>query len=136
MSRTRTAHDVASSRRFRRSRPVRSPPQPLASPVSIRVDDWVLPSHAQAERVTQGSLDLAVAWVTDADATEFGLEPYLLRAEPLRVLAPKQSIAGPVPAAQVTALVHSDSGDATRTRAVPGDRSHPAVDVVAAAPRR
>ena len=38
----------------------------LAPTVAVRIDEWVLPSHAQADRVAEGSLDLALAWV---DAT-------------------------------------------------------------------
>ena len=37
----------------------------LAPTAAVRVDEWVLPSHAQADRVAEGSLDLALAWVDD-----------------------------------------------------------------------
>jgi DNA-binding transcriptional LysR family regulator len=80
----------------------------LVSPVAIRIDDWVLPSHAQAERVMQGSLDLAVAWVTTTGATDLGLTAHLLRAEPLRALVPGRGTASPVPAARLTVLVDGD----------------------------
>ena len=31
----------------------------------VRVDEWVLPSHTQAARVAEGSLDLAIAWIEE-----------------------------------------------------------------------
>ena len=34
----------------------------LAPTAAVRVDEWVLPSHAQTDRVAEGSLDLALAW--------------------------------------------------------------------------
>ena len=44
------------------------PPEAAAIPdPRIRVDEWVLPSHTQAERVAEGSLDLAIAWIADDD---------------------------------------------------------------------
>src|SRR5689334_6345422 len=33
----------------------------------LRVDTWVMPSHTQAARVSEGSLDLAICWVTGDD---------------------------------------------------------------------
>jgi DNA-binding transcriptional LysR family regulator len=81
----------------------------LVSPaVSLRVDDWVLPSHAQADRVGDGSLDLALAWVTAKDAAERGLAAHLLRAEPLSAVCPGASSTTPLPAARMTVLVDSD----------------------------
>src|ERR1700761_3694363 len=32
--------------------------------VALRVDEWVLPSHAQADRVAEGTLDVALAGIT------------------------------------------------------------------------
>src|ERR1700728_4817619 len=44
------------------------PPQSTASPnLRLRIDEWVLPSHTQAARVAEGSLDLAIAWIAEAD---------------------------------------------------------------------
>ena len=39
----------------------------VAGVAQLRVDTWVLPSHAQAARVADGSLDLAICWVQGAD---------------------------------------------------------------------
>jgi DNA-binding transcriptional LysR family regulator len=80
----------------------------LVAPTSLRVDDWVLPSHAQADRVSEGSLDLALAWVTAKGAAERGLTAHLLYAEPLHAMVPGASSATPVPAARLTVLVDSD----------------------------
>lgn len=38
-----------------------------AGVAQLRVDTWVMPSHAQAGRVADGSLDLAICWVQNAD---------------------------------------------------------------------
>ncbi len=38
-----------------------------AGVAQVRVDTWVMPSHAQAARVADGSLDLAICWVERAD---------------------------------------------------------------------
>jgi hypothetical protein len=43
----------------------------------VRVDEWVLPSHTQAARVAEGSLDLAIAWIEEADIVRLNLtEPW------------------------------------------------------------
>jgi DNA-binding transcriptional LysR family regulator len=81
----------------------------VASTMPIRIDEWVLPSHAQADRVADGSLDLAIAWI-DADGAETRrLATHLMYAEPLQAARP--GAAEPVAAAAVTVLV--DSGKAT-----------------------
>lgn len=82
----------------------------LTAPVGVRVDDWVLPSHGQAERVADHSLDLAVAWVSARDAQRLGLRAELLRAERLRAALPGAASDVPLPAAQVTVLVDADDG--------------------------
>lgn len=76
--------------------------------VSMRVDDWVLPSHTQADRVGDGSLDLALAWVTAKGAAERGLTAHLVRAEPLHAVCPGAGSTTPIPASQVTVLADSD----------------------------
>ncbi|HEY4460203.1 MAG TPA: LysR family transcriptional regulator [Pseudonocardiaceae bacterium] len=76
--------------------------------LSLRVDDWVLPSHAQADRVGEGNLDLAVAWVTAQGAAERGLTAHLLRAETLPAMLPGASSTTPVLASALTVLVDSD----------------------------
>ena len=41
-----------------------------AAVAPVQVDTWVAPSHAQAARVADGSLDLAVCWVTHRATSE------------------------------------------------------------------
>ncbi|MDT8913118.1 LysR family transcriptional regulator [Amycolatopsis sp. PS_44_ISF1] len=81
----------------------------LAGPAAgLRPDGWVLPSHTQADRVADGSLDLALAWVTRSHAEARGLAAHLLRVQPLAALAPASTPAGPVPAAGLSVLVDLD----------------------------
>jgi DNA-binding transcriptional LysR family regulator len=62
-------------------------PPDLASRTSaaaqVRVDTWVEPSHIQAARVADGSLDLAVCWVPPRDLDEQGLNARLIGADRL-----------------------------------------------------
>jgi hypothetical protein len=83
-------------------------PEALLAPVRLRTDDWVLPSHLQVERVAQGTLDLAVAWVPADQAAALGVVPHLLRVESLPALAPGSGTAGPVPAGDTTVLLDAD----------------------------
>jgi DNA-binding transcriptional LysR family regulator len=76
--------------------------------VALRVDEWVLPSHAQADRVAEGTLDLAVAWVTTADVEQRGLIAGILSAEPLNAVLPSAGSADPIAASSVTVLVDAD----------------------------
>ncbi|BEL06589.1 LysR family transcriptional regulator [Actinoplanes sichuanensis] len=76
--------------------------------VSLQVDSWVLPSHAQADRVSDGSLDLAMAWVTTSGAAERKLSAHLLCAEELHAVAPGVTAHEPLPAAELTVLVDAD----------------------------
>ena len=48
---------------------------------------WVLPSHAKAAEVADGSLDLAVCWVRTTELAEHGLRARLLGAERLYAVA-------------------------------------------------
>ena len=76
--------------------------------VALRIDEWVLPSHAQADRVAEGTLDVALAWITAAHAEERGLTAHLLRPEPLHAVLPGVSSAEPVAAQRVKVLVDAD----------------------------
>ncbi|WP_028932608.1 LysR family transcriptional regulator [Pseudonocardia spinosispora] len=80
----------------------------LTPAASLHVDDWVLPSHTQADRVSDGSLDLALAWVTAEGVTDRALSAHLLRAEPLHAVHPGVSSFEPLRAAEVTVLVDDD----------------------------
>jgi DNA-binding transcriptional LysR family regulator len=76
--------------------------------VALRVDEWVLPSHAQADRVAEGTLDLAVAWATATDVEQRGLTAGFLWAEPLYAVLPGAGSTDPVAASSVTVLVDAD----------------------------
>ncbi|GAB2826338.1 LysR family transcriptional regulator [Actinoallomurus bryophytorum] len=61
---------------------------PRVSPtVQLRIDPWTGPSHTQAERVSTGSLDLAVCRVSTGDMERYGLNARLLRAVRLFAIA-------------------------------------------------
>jgi DNA-binding transcriptional LysR family regulator len=49
----------------------------------LRVDAWVMPSHAQAARVADGGIDLAICWVQTTDLAEHGLDARLIGADRL-----------------------------------------------------
>ena len=76
--------------------------------VAVRVDEWVLPSHTQADRVAEGTLDLAVAWVTTADAEQRNLRADLLYAEPLHAMLTGSSSEEPIAAGRTVVLVDAD----------------------------
>jgi DNA-binding transcriptional LysR family regulator len=80
----------------------------VAPAASLLVDNWVLPSHAQADRVSDGSLDLAMAWVTTRGVADRGLVAHLLHAEPLHAVFPGTTTSNPLPAGDLTVLVDSD----------------------------
>ena len=58
-----------------------------AAVAPVRVDTWVAPSHVQAARVADGSLDLAVCWVTVDDLKQHGLDACLVGADRLYAVA-------------------------------------------------
>jgi DNA-binding transcriptional LysR family regulator len=76
--------------------------------VALRVDEWVLPSHAQADRVAEGTLDIALAWVTAEQVKQRGLTAHLLRAEPLQAVLPGVGSPEPIAAQRVKVLVDAD----------------------------
>lgn len=80
----------------------------LGPTVAVRIDDWVLPSHAQADRVADGSLDLALAWVDAKTVETRGVTAHLLRAEPLHAVRPGAGSTEPVASADVIVLIDSD----------------------------
>jgi DNA-binding transcriptional LysR family regulator len=53
----------------------------------LHIDAWIAPSHAQAGRVADGTLDLAVCWVRTQDLEEYGLEAALIGADRLYAVA-------------------------------------------------
>jgi DNA-binding transcriptional LysR family regulator len=77
----------------------------------VRVDEWVLPSHIQAARVAEGSLDLAIAWIEEADVARHNLSAHLLRYERLEAVLPRAHRANRqdgVPATETSVLVDVD----------------------------
>jgi DNA-binding transcriptional LysR family regulator len=77
----------------------------------VRVDEWVLPSHTQAARVAEGSLDLAIAWIEEVDIKRLNLAAHPLWFERLEAVMPRAHRAtrnGSVPAAEITVLVDID----------------------------
>jgi DNA-binding transcriptional LysR family regulator len=77
----------------------------------IRIDEWVLPSHTQAARVAEGSLDLAIAWVDQNDLGRLNLVAQLLWYERLEAVLPRAHPATrleSVPAAELTVLIDVD----------------------------
>jgi DNA-binding transcriptional LysR family regulator len=71
----------------------------------VRIDEWVMPSQIQINRVLDGGIDAAICWVREADER---LDVRLLWPEPLRAVAPAGSAAEPVPAAEVRVLVNAE----------------------------
>ena len=65
-----------------------------AAVAPVRVDTWVAPSHTQAARVADGSLDVAVCWVTSADLERQGLRACLIGADRLYAVAVTASADG------------------------------------------
>jgi DNA-binding transcriptional LysR family regulator len=59
----------------------------VAGIADVQVDAWVLPSHAQAARVAERSIDLAICWVQAAELAEFGLEARLIGADRLHAVS-------------------------------------------------
>jgi DNA-binding transcriptional LysR family regulator len=57
-----------------------------AGVAQLRVDTWVMPSHTQAARVADGSLDLAVCWVQKTDLAALTLDARLIGAADTLVL--------------------------------------------------
>jgi DNA-binding transcriptional LysR family regulator len=76
--------------------------------VALRIDEWVLPSHVQADRVAEGTLDIALTWVTAQQGEQRGLTAHLLRAEPLHAVVPGVTSAEPIAAKQLKVLVDAD----------------------------
>nr|WP_272954856.1 LysR family transcriptional regulator [Kribbella shirazensis] len=86
-------------------------PADLAERVSgiaqLLVDAWVMPSHTQAARVADGSIDLAISWVRATDLAERELSGALLGAD--RLFAVSIGGAGPVRARDTVVLADADT---------------------------
>jgi DNA-binding transcriptional LysR family regulator len=78
-----------------------------AGVAQLYVDAWVVPSHQQAVRVADGSLDLAVCWVRDDDLAQLGLTARLIGADRLYAVAVGTDTS-PVRAKDIAVLVDDD----------------------------
>jgi DNA-binding transcriptional LysR family regulator len=58
-----------------------------AEVAELRIDAWLLPSHTQAARVAENSIDLAICGVQASDLAEYGLESRLIGAEQLHAVS-------------------------------------------------
>lgn len=79
-----------------------------AGVAQVRVDTWVMPSHTQAARVSEGSLDLAICWVQDADLASLSLRARLIGVDRLYALCAGTDET-PVNARDTTVLVDTDA---------------------------
>lgn len=79
-----------------------------AGVAELRVDTWVMPSHTQAARVADGSLDLAICWVQNSDLDALGLAARLMGVDRLYALSvgPDDT---PVKASDLLVLVDADA---------------------------
>lgn len=80
----------------------------VAGVARLRLDTWVLPSHAQAARVAEGSLDVAICWVQNSDLVDQGLEARLIGADRLYAVAAGGD-SSPVEAKDVVVLLDADT---------------------------
>ncbi|HEY0542754.1 MAG TPA: LysR family transcriptional regulator [Actinoallomurus sp.] len=62
--------------------------------VQLHIDAWIAPSHTQAARVADGSLDLAVCWVRTTDLEQRGLNARLIGADRLYAVATGDDTSG------------------------------------------
>lgn len=103
----------------------------VGSSVALRIDEWVLPSHAQADRVAEGTLDIALAWVTQEHVKRRELTAQLLRAEPLHAVLPGAGSTEPLAAQRVSVLVDADeSAWSSWNRFAEGFAAHTGAPVV------
>jgi DNA-binding transcriptional LysR family regulator len=79
-----------------------------AGVAQLHVDAWVAPSHTQATRVADGSLDLAVCWLTRADLDRLALDARLLGADRLYAVSTGEGTE-PVAAQDTVVLVDADT---------------------------
>src|SRR6478736_9451137 len=78
-----------------------------AGVATLRVDTWVMPSHAQAARVADGSLDLAICWVQNDDLRTLELESRLVGVDRLYAVSVGTDTS-PVEAKEMLVLLDAD----------------------------
>lgn len=74
----------------------------------LRVDTWVMPSHAQAARVADGSLDLAICWVLRDDLEALALEARPVGVDELYAVAVGEDTSA-IAASDLAVLVDADA---------------------------
>lgn len=82
-----------------------------AGVAQVLLDAWVMPSHTQAARVADRSIDLAICWLQRADLGEYGLAAHLIGTDRLyavSVNAASMSTAA-VEAADTVVLIDDDT---------------------------
>lgn len=80
----------------------------LGAAQNLHIDPWVAPSHTQASRVAEGTLDLAICWVRAVDAEELGLQTRLLGADQLHAVTATDDVVD-IAAKDVLVLLDDDS---------------------------
>ena len=75
----------------------------------LHVDTWVMPSHTQASRVADRSIDLAICWVQTDDLVKHDLEARVIGADRLFAVAPGADDASAVRARDALVLVDADT---------------------------
>ncbi len=78
-----------------------------AGVAQLRVDTWVLPSHTQAARVSDGSLDLAICWVQTTDLASLSLNAHLVGVDRLYAVCVGSDLS-PVEAKDTAVLLDAD----------------------------
>ena len=79
-----------------------------AGVAQLRVDTWMMPSHTQATRVSEGILDLAICWVDTTDLESLSLDARLVGVDRLYALC-VGSDTSPVEATDTVVLVDEDT---------------------------
>lgn len=74
----------------------------------LHIDSWVEPSHVQAARVAEGSLDLAVCWVPRRELDSLGLNARIIGADRLNAISRGTDV-GEVRARDAVVLVDADA---------------------------
>jgi DNA-binding transcriptional LysR family regulator len=83
-------------------------PSRASGVAKVHVDAWVMPSHTQAARVADGSIDLAICWVQRDDIAAGGLDARLIGVDRLFALSTGTDT-GAVRAADTVVLVDADT---------------------------
>jgi DNA-binding transcriptional LysR family regulator len=80
-----------------------------AAVARLHIDTWIAPSHTQAARVADGSLDLAVCWIGEQDLQRLGLQARLIGADRLHAVAASDQSGGDIRAQDTAVLIDADT---------------------------